>query len=102
MPDDAGIDYGGNPATYTVEREVTLQDPPARDGYRFGGWYSDNRFQSPIETPAIPAGSTEDKTFYARWTLVEYDIIYMPKDEEIDYGDNPPKYTVESGDITLM
>jgi uncharacterized repeat protein (TIGR02543 family) len=66
-PDDEGISYGDNPAEYTVEDEITLKDPPEREGFRFGGWYSDDQCQSQINGPAIPAGSTGEQTFYAMW-----------------------------------
>jgi uncharacterized repeat protein (TIGR02543 family) len=67
MPNDGEINYGDNPATYNVEQEVTLQDPPKRDNYEFGGWYSDDQFNDQINTPAIQKGSTGTKTFWAKW-----------------------------------
>jgi uncharacterized repeat protein (TIGR02543 family) len=56
----------GNPATYTIESgAITLADP-TRTGYSFGGWYDNANFTGSAVT-GIPAGSTENKTFYARW-----------------------------------
>ena len=79
-----------NPTTYTVEDEVVLQ-VPTKLGYEFIGW-SDNG--------KIEKGSTGDKTFTAKWKVIEYSITY-----ELDGGtnneNNPAKYTVESDTITL-
>jgi uncharacterized repeat protein (TIGR02543 family) len=69
QPDDPEINYGDNPDIYTVESvAITLKVPPERDGFRFDGWYRDEQCHDQIiETPAIPAGSTGDQTFYAQW-----------------------------------
>jgi uncharacterized repeat protein (TIGR02543 family) len=83
MPDDEEIDYGDNPATYTVEDEVTLQDPPERKGYHFAGWHNDGLFNSPVSSPAISKGDTERKTFYAKWdpgVSVQITLRLQPED----------------------
>ena len=52
--------------TETVEPNATVQSytPPAREGYTFGGWYTDTSFQNlfNFDTPI-----TSDITLYAKW-----------------------------------
>ena len=45
-----------------------------RDRYSFEGWYKEEGFINKVTN--IPAGSTGDKTFYAKWSVVDYNIIY--------------------------
>ncbi|MDR2445293.1 MAG: InlB B-repeat-containing protein [Spirochaetaceae bacterium] len=64
---DGGTNSSANPATYTVESQAISLAAPARANYDFAGWYATASFSgSPVTV--IPAGSTGDKTFYARWT----------------------------------
>ena len=63
---DGGTNAGINPGSYTVDSpEITLA-PPAYTGYTFGGWYDNAGFDGNA-ADTIPAGSTGDKTFYAKW-----------------------------------
>jgi len=65
---DGGTNGVGNPAGYiTANTPITLS-PPAKSGAIFGGWFTDSGFTSPVETPAIPAGSTGNKEFWVKWT----------------------------------
>ncbi|MBR5970249.1 MAG: InlB B-repeat-containing protein, partial [Lachnospiraceae bacterium] len=61
-----------NPATYTIaDTPLTLADlTGGPTGYTFDGWYDDATFSGTPIT-AIPAGSTGNKTFYAKWTAVQ-------------------------------
>ncbi len=80
---------------YTIEIEsVDFPAAPEKDGYTFEGWYDEND----NEVTGIPAGSTGDKTFWAKWTPKEYAITY-------DLGggtnnNNPALYTIKEG-VTL-
>jgi uncharacterized repeat protein (TIGR02543 family) len=60
-----GTNNFANPATYTVEDTVSIQDP-SRYGYTFAGWYTDNTFTTPATTSFGP-GVTGAKSFYAKW-----------------------------------
>lgn len=63
---NGGTRFFADPDYYTSEQEVTLH-PASMPGYVFGGWYDNAEFTgSPITT--IPVGSTDNKTFYAKWT----------------------------------
>ncbi|MCI1636972.1 MAG: InlB B-repeat-containing protein [Bifidobacterium crudilactis] len=62
---NGGVNHASNPSTYiSADLPLTLQ-PATKDGYRFGGWYSDAAFTTPVT--GIPVDSTGDKKFYARW-----------------------------------
>lgn len=52
--------------SYTVHDAVTLPTP-TRTGYTFGGWF-DNSGLTGTAVTVIPAGSTGNKAFYAKWT----------------------------------
>jgi uncharacterized repeat protein (TIGR02543 family) len=55
--------------TYSIETESFLLPTPTRSGYVFQGWYDNASFTgSPVG--AIPAGSTGDRMFYAKWEAV--------------------------------
>ncbi len=58
------------PTKYTIENAVTLPveaDFVAHAGYDFGGWYKDAAFADGPYTE-IPAGTTGNMAFYAKWT----------------------------------
>ncbi len=84
------------PTSYTIESaEITLPTP-TRTGYTFGGWYT-NEALSADPVTAIPAGSTENKTYWAKWIAIPYPITY-----ELNGGSkeglvpwNPDTYTIE-------
>ena len=66
-----------NPADYTIESEAITLDTPTKDGYTFAGWFDNAEFTGSAVT-TITAGSTGDKTFWAKW-----------------------KKSLENGDITI-
>ena len=63
---NSGTNNPGNPSTYTYESSaITLQDP-TRDGYTFGGWYTEVGLVNRVYS--IAAGSNGNKAFWAKWT----------------------------------
>ncbi|MCK9482132.1 MAG: InlB B-repeat-containing protein [Bacteroidia bacterium] len=93
-----GTNHGSNPLNYTIEQvPITLQNA-SRAGYSFEGWYKEESFINKVTN--IPAGSTGNKTFYAKWSVVDYNIIYY-----LNGGTNPSSnkdgYTVEQLPSTL-
>jgi uncharacterized repeat protein (TIGR02543 family) len=70
---NGGTNNTANPSTYTGKNAITLS-APTREGYTFGGWYTDSSFTDAIST--IPAGSTGDLTLYAMWTPITYTIKF--------------------------
>lgn len=69
----AGIDNSMNPDTYNVDDTITLAEPEAL-GNTFLGWYSDKNLRTKVTT--IKAGTTGNKTFYAKWATTQYTIRY--------------------------
>jgi uncharacterized repeat protein (TIGR02543 family) len=96
---NGGTNDPENPASYTEESPAITLGAPARDHYTFDGWHDNANFTGDPVT-GIPAGSTGNKTFYAKWTAVVYAIAY-----ELNGGTNaagnPASYTVASRAITL-
>ncbi|MCL2100334.1 MAG: InlB B-repeat-containing protein [Fibromonadales bacterium] len=90
--------HASNPATYTIENSASLYSP-TETGYNFGGWY-DNIELTGTAITEIPAGSIEDKAFYAKWTPTLYIISYILNGGAVDIA-NPATYTIESDHITL-
>jgi uncharacterized repeat protein (TIGR02543 family) len=96
---NGGTNDPGNPASYSAENLPLPLVAPVRTGYTFGGWY-ENRYMSGSEAVTIPAGSTGNKTFYAKWTTASYGITYI-LDRGTNNNANPANYTIESPGITL-
>ncbi len=96
---DGGTNDGSNPATYTIETATITLEEATRAGYTFSDWYDNAEFSGTAITE-ITVGSTGNKTLYAKWTPIEYDITY-----ELDSGtndaSNPATYTIETATITL-
>ena len=65
----------GWPTTYTLESATTLPTSATKTGYTFAGWYSDAGLSGNAVT-SIPAQSTGDKVFYAKWTPITYTVIF--------------------------
>ena len=86
-----------NPATYTkYSDKITLQ-APSKKGYEFVGWY-DGKGK---EVTKIKAGSTGDKTFYAKWKIETYKISYSLAGGK-NSSKNPKSYKVTSATIKLQ
>lgn len=62
-----GIISGNLPISYTVEDEITLTLYPTKEYYEFNFWSNEGK---------ILKGSTEDKSFEAFFTPIEYNISY--------------------------
>lgn len=90
-----GVWNGANPEEYTYGDAVTLEALKA-DGYTFDGWFSDAKFKTAAQ--GVGATDTGDKTFYAKWTVVNYQIDYRLRDGDADHfkaNENPATRTVE-------
>ncbi|MEA4928540.1 MAG: InlB B-repeat-containing protein, partial [Candidatus Limiplasma sp.] len=64
----ARLNWNGAPASYTVESAAITLPTPTCTGYAFDGWYLDGNGTVAAATPAIPAQSTGERTFYARFS----------------------------------
>ena len=56
-------------SVYTIEEKFELPKP-TKEGYEFRGWYDNPEFTDSRVT-VIPAGSTGDKTFWAKWEKID-------------------------------
>lgn len=68
----------GNPATYTVEDTITLNNP-TRDHYDFTGWTGTD-LSAPTMTVTISAGSTGARSYTATWKKKEYTATFKDGD----------------------
>ena len=82
-----------NPATYTAEDGLVLQDLIV-DGYLFKGWYTAQTGGTRVTE--IPAGTTGSKVLYAQWEKITYSVFFDSPDVPWD----SVSYTVDTG-ITL-
>ena len=57
--------------TYTIENTIYLPEL-MRDGFDFGGWYSDGAFKKPVET----ISGMGARTVYAKWTAHKYTVVF--------------------------
>ena len=73
------IDPDTEPTSYDYGVGLTL--PTAENiektGYAFGGWYADSGFSGEAVT-AIGITDAGDKTFYAKWTPITYQVRFNP------------------------
>lgn len=74
---NGGTNAADQITSYTVETETFTLREPKREGYIFGGWYTDSLFTKPILE--IAKGSTGNKTLYAKWTeqVLENGVLTM-------------------------
>jgi uncharacterized repeat protein (TIGR02543 family) len=78
---NGGTNNAANPASYTVESPAITLAEPSRANYTFGGWHSDAGFTTAVT--GIPAGSTDNKTFYAKWNPgAAVQITLQPQPED--------------------
>lgn len=66
-----------NPTEYTVDDEFTLIEPQSI-GSTFVGWYSDAGLTKKVTK--ISKGTVNDRTLYAKWKKVLYNITYVKND----------------------
>ncbi|MBP5723960.1 MAG: InlB B-repeat-containing protein [Bacteroidales bacterium] len=79
------------PSSYMYEEEVTLPSEVFKEGYEFLGWYDNpNFYNDPISK--IEKGDFGNKTFYAKWLVESYDVVFVTNGGKINSG-NIAKYT---------
>lgn len=70
-----GTINSGNVSSYVYGNTVILPSDVVRTGYTFEGWYGTDDF-SDERVYQIALSDFGDKTFYAKWSQVDYTIIY--------------------------
>ena len=87
------------------ETATAPNSDPTADGCSFGGWYTDADCTAGNEWDFATTVS-ENKTLYAKWTIIDYGITYYGLDRSSFAGEgnnpNPATYTVENNDIILV
>jgi len=100
---NGGTNASANPATYTIESaDITLADPTNGET-PFLGWYDNAEFTGEAVT-GIPKGSTDKKTFYARWAIPITGAKVTLSESSFTYNRTVQKPTITSvklGDTTL-
>lgn len=98
---DGGANGAGNPATYTYGTGVPILSDATKEGYTFGGWYSDAECTAGNEVKKISATQTGNMTLYAKFTANKYGINYHNLDGAENGAGNPPNYTYGDDSISL-
>ena len=62
---NGGENHPDNPEKYQENADPVYLKDPTREGYRFLGWYLDEKFQTSCEE--IESGTNRDITLYAKW-----------------------------------
>ena len=72
-----GTHGSGFSTTHTYDTETGLVSP-TRDGYNFGGWYTDKGCTGEAVTSLSATGYTEDISLYAKWSPIEVFSVTVP------------------------
>lgn len=75
-----GINHASNLSTFTILDTFTYADP-TKDGFLFGGWYSDQAFTQKVMT--LPLGTASHVTVYAQWLPLTYTVIWKNYDDTV-------------------
>ncbi|MBR5693754.1 MAG: InlB B-repeat-containing protein, partial [Fibrobacter sp.] len=103
---NGGTNASTNLTTYNVNSGDIVFAAPTKEGSKFEGWFYDANLTNPATQ--IDAGSTGDKTIYAKWTVATYTIQYLSGTaisatvngttktygESITLRDAPPQFAV--------
>ena len=84
--------------TQNYATSVVAPSAPAKNGYKFEGWYSDSTLKNKYTFTTMPAN---DVTLYAKWTLETYNITYNLVGGT-NNKNNPSTFNIQSADITLQ
>ena len=96
---NGGTNDENNPDSYTALTEtITLADA-TKNGYIFGGWYTDEACTETNKITQIEQGTTGNITLYANW-IEAYTITYILNGGTND-ANNPDSYTALTETITL-
>ncbi len=85
--DLAGGNVSGNVVSYTIESEDITLINPTKEGYTFSGW-TGTGISGTAMTVTIEQGSTGDRSYTAKWTLIVDDSDQSDGDNGVDGGEN--------------
>lgn len=101
---DGGENHKDNPATYTIEDEITLK-APVKKNYTFLGWTYKGQSE-PQMTVTIIKGTHDALSYTANWKLNEYAVDFKTNSDDViasitvQHGDKitrPEKEPVKAG-----
>ena len=78
---NGGTNSSNNPETYNVTSDTITLENPTRVGYVFGGWFTTAEFATESKLATILSGSTGNVTVYAKWTPIEYSVVFNKNSE---------------------
>ena len=87
---------GLSPTQYTPGTATALAASATKTGYTFVNWY-DNDGLAGDPVTEVSASETENKTYWAKWNLVDYTITY----HNVTGSLTPATYNIETSTITL-
>ena len=96
---NGGTTAAANPTSYTIEDNITLNNP-TKNGYRFAGWSGTGLAFNKYDTVNIPKGSTGDRKYTANWIVNNFTITYDYNGGYVDKA-NPSTYSILSASISL-
>ncbi len=82
---NGGVINSGNVERYTYGKGATLPTNITRDGYTFGGWYTNSSYLGSA-VQSISSNEIGDKAFYANWLVNSYSITFEPNGGTINNG----------------
>jgi uncharacterized repeat protein (TIGR02543 family) len=93
----------GNPSSYTVNDDFTL-DVPTRLGYTFVGWTVSGGLNWVIPTPSfvVPIGTAGDLVFVAHWQKIPEDKPLIPPPLPPNPGNLPPTGSTSLPIVALL
>lgn len=71
----SGVHEEGYPTTHTYGTATAL-DSPTKDGYTFGGWYTNSTCTTSAGSSIGATSKTADFTLYAKWTEKTYSLTF--------------------------
>lgn len=99
--DSNAIDNTLNQTTYNIEQYVYLNAPGQRTGYTFDGWYDNAEFDGDAVIKIEPGSTTGDKTYYAKWEPIQYNIWYYNTEPSDFVVEKPTSFVIYDEDITI-
>ncbi|MBP5582750.1 MAG: InlB B-repeat-containing protein, partial [Bacteroidales bacterium] len=72
-------------ATYTYGGDTVVLPTPTRDGYTFGGWFSNSSYLGSPILKVLPS-ETGDKEFWAKWNVNTYKVTLNANEGKINSG----------------
>ena len=82
---DGGTNSELNPAKYTIETNDLVLNQASKEGYKFIGWFSDQKYQNKVEK--IEKGTFGDIILYVLFEIETYKVNYIVDEKTISTED---------------